>query len=109
MVLQKLYGLDVRNYNLAELCKHLAKPGETDTPDYRNKVYGFAITSPGIDWVWYPSEWDEEEQKFFGLVKGYELELGYFSLEEFGEFDDRIRFSWAIIEPITHQQIEDNF
>lgn len=35
-------------------------------------------------WVWYASEYDGEEV-FFGLVIGYEIELGYFGLSELRE------------------------
>ena len=38
----------------------------------------FAINS---GWTWYASEFDGED-RFFGLVIGHEMELGYFSLSE---------------------------
>jgi hypothetical protein len=34
------------------------------------------------NWTWYATEYDPEQKLFFGLVKGFEAELGYFSLEE---------------------------
>jgi hypothetical protein len=34
------------------------------------------------DWSWYASEYDGKDL-FFGLVLGFERELGYFSLSEF--------------------------
>jgi len=37
--------------------------------------------TPDSNWTWYASEFDGEDI-FFGLVSGFELELGYFSLEE---------------------------
>ena len=37
--------------------------------------------SPDGGWTWYVSEFDGEDI-FFGLVDGYETELGYFSLLE---------------------------
>ena len=33
-------------------------------------------------WSWYATEYDPEKGLFFGLVKGWETELGYFTLEE---------------------------
>ena len=36
------------------------------------------------NWTWYASEFDGEDT-FFGLVDGFELELGYFSLGELQE------------------------
>ena len=37
--------------------------------------------TPDSNWTWYASEFDGEEV-FFGLVDGFETELGYFSLSE---------------------------
>lgn len=37
--------------------------------------------TPDSNWTWYASEFDGEDV-FFGLVDGYEIELGYFSLSE---------------------------
>jgi hypothetical protein len=37
--------------------------------------------TPDSNWTWYASEFDGEDI-FFGLVVGYEMELGYFSLSE---------------------------
>ena len=40
--------------------------------------------SPYGNWDWYGTEFDGED-RFFGLVRGFELELGYFSLRELSE------------------------
>ena len=37
--------------------------------------------TPDSNWTWYPSEFDGEDL-FFGLVSGFEVELGYFTLQE---------------------------
>jgi hypothetical protein len=37
--------------------------------------------TPDSNWAWYASEFDGED-RLFGLVNGFELELGYFSLSE---------------------------
>jgi len=37
--------------------------------------------TPDSNWTWYASEFDGEDT-FFGLVIGFEIELGYFSLSE---------------------------
>ena len=37
--------------------------------------------TPWTDWTWYATEFDGEDT-FFGLVHGFERELGYFSLSE---------------------------
>jgi len=37
--------------------------------------------TPDSSWTWYATEFDGEDE-FFGLVQGFESELGYFSLSE---------------------------
>jgi hypothetical protein len=37
--------------------------------------------SPYSNWRWFAIEWDGEDQ-FFGLVQGFDTELGYFSKSE---------------------------
>jgi len=37
--------------------------------------------TPDSNWTWYATEFDGEDT-FFGLVDGFEKELGYFSLSE---------------------------
>ncbi len=37
--------------------------------------------TPDANWTWYATEFDGEDT-FFGLVDGFEKELGYFSLKE---------------------------
>lgn len=38
--------------------------------------------TPDSNWTWYATEYDPKERIFFGLVVGFETELGYFSLDE---------------------------
>jgi len=40
--------------------------------------------TPDSNWTWYATEFDGEDT-FFGLVDGFERELGYFSLGELRE------------------------
>ena len=40
--------------------------------------------SPYTGWEWYGTEFDGKDT-FYGLVKGFETELGYFSLRELTE------------------------
>lgn len=44
------------------------------------------IFDPCGSWTWYITEWDGEDQ-CFGLVKGFESELGYMSLEELSQVE----------------------
>lgn len=56
-------------------------------PLYTNEELGLAAQAlvkfftPDSSWTWYGSEFDGEDI-FFGLVIGFEAELGYFSLAE---------------------------
>ncbi|MCY4529741.1 MAG: DUF2958 domain-containing protein [Chloroflexi bacterium] len=43
------------------------------------------LFSPYGKWTWYVTEWDAETGECFGLVQGFETELGYFSLDELAE------------------------
>ena len=53
--------------------------GQECTPD--PIVYARFFT-PDSNWTWLATEFDPEEGRFFGLVDGFESELGYFLLEE---------------------------
>jgi hypothetical protein len=59
-------------------------------PLYANEHLGLQAIAPvklflpGSGWTWYASEFDGEDL-FFGLVAGFEIELGYFSLSELQE------------------------
>ena len=54
---------------------------------YENEDYGLdakalvKFFTPDSNWTWYASEFDGEDI-FFGVVSGFEVELGYFSLSE---------------------------
>lgn len=60
---------------------------ESLPPLYTNEEIGLAALAlvkfftPDSNWTWYASEFDGEDI-FFGLVSGFEVELGYFSLSE---------------------------
>ena len=55
--------------------------GEDQGLDAKAKV---KFTLPGHGWTWYASEFDGQDT-FFGLVAGFEIELGYFSYRELSE------------------------
>lgn len=42
---------------------------------------------PWNGWTWFATEFDKEEGIFYGLVAGFEIEFGYFSLKEFQEVE----------------------
>jgi len=49
---------------------------EVDDPKAIAKFF-----TPDSNWTWYATEFDGKDT-FFGLVDGFEKELGYFSLKE---------------------------
>jgi len=63
-----------------ELLNRFREVGKQDTPD---AIVVAKFFHPFSQWTWYATSFDEEEGLFFGLVDGFEAELGYFSLEEF--------------------------
>lgn len=46
-----------------------------------NPIARVKFFTPWSNWTWYATEFDGEDT-FFGLVEGFEKELGYFSLSE---------------------------
>lgn len=59
--------------------KRFAQLGRQDKPD---AIVVAKFFSPTSCWTWYATEYDPESRIFFGLVKGFESELGSFSLDE---------------------------
>lgn len=58
---------------------------DADDPD---AVVAYAkLFSPYIGWRWFITEWDPETGLCFGLIKGWETELGYFDLTELAELN----------------------
>ena len=53
--------------------------------DYDSVLALAKLFSPYTGWCWFITEWDPETGLCFGLVEGYETELGYFALTELAE------------------------
>ena len=49
------------------------------------------LFDPCSGWTWFVTEYDPQEQICFGLVKGHETELGYFSIKELQEYSGPLR------------------
>ena len=56
-----------------------------EAPDYDAVIVPAKLFSPYNGWTWYVAEWNRETGLCFGLVEGFETELGYFSLDELAE------------------------
>ena len=67
--------------------------GETIPPLYANDgaddpdavLATVKLFTPYANWTWYVTEWEAETGLCFGLVEGFETELGYFSLDELAD------------------------
>ena len=53
--------------------------------DYDSVLAHAKLFSPYNGWRWYVTEWDPETGLCFGLVTGFETEIGYFDLTELAE------------------------
>jgi hypothetical protein len=69
------------------LTKEIEKtlPKLRSTEKVEDPIVRVKFFSPYSDWTWYATEGERREDgdmEFFGLVKGFETELGYFTLAE---------------------------
>lgn len=65
-----------------EIEKKLPKLYATEGVPKAEKVAQVKFFTPRSNWTWYGVEYDPDERVFFGLVEGFEAEMGYFSLDE---------------------------
>lgn len=59
--------------------KRFKKLGKQDIPDPMVVAKFF---HPFSDWTWFATAYEPKYRTFFGMVHGFEKELGYFSLDE---------------------------
>jgi|GEM_PF-788573 len=60
--------------------------GQADEDD---PIVWFKFFHPLSSWTWYLTEYDPAERLAFGLVAGFETEIGYFSIEELEDLEVR--------------------
>ncbi len=53
--------------------------------DYDSVLAPAKLFSPYTGWRWFITEWDPKTGTCFGLVEGFETEIGYFDLTELAE------------------------
>ena len=56
-----------------------------DVDDFGDVLAPAKLFSPYTGWRWYITEWNPLTGLCFGLVEGFEVELGYFDLTELAE------------------------
>lgn len=71
--------MDIKDLLPEEVRQALPKIGETS--EQENPTIQAKFFYPDFGWTWYAIEFDGVDE-FYGLVDGFEMELGYFSLAE---------------------------
>ena len=61
-------------------------PALGDQESVKDPIVYTVFFHPFSNWYWFVTEYDPLDEIFFGLVCGFENELGYFSLEEIKSF-----------------------
>lgn len=65
--------------------KSMPKLGSGRHNDLHDLTFYVKLFTPWANWTWYIAEADFETGECFGLVIGFEKEVGYFSLNELAE------------------------
>jgi len=64
-----------------EIIKKLPAMRETEGQG-KEAIAQVKFFTPDSNWTWYGVEYDEEQRLFYGLVDGFDKEVGVFSLDE---------------------------
>jgi len=64
-----------------ELERRFAQLGDQDDKG-DEAVVPCKFFTPDSGWTWWPISFEPETREFFGLVQGFEVEFGYFSMDE---------------------------
>jgi hypothetical protein len=62
------------------LLRTIPKLGATEHT--KDPIARVKLFTPDSNFTWYVTEYDPKSREAFGLVLGFEIELGYFSLDE---------------------------
>ena len=76
-------GHKLMTRELGDTIPAIGATGNAD--DYDAVLAPAKLFSPYGNWTWYVTEWDAETGLCFGLVEGFDTELGYFDLTELAE------------------------
>lgn len=68
-----------------EIVKNMPKFGTNQHKSASELVFYCKLFTPWSNWTWYVAEANFETGEAFGLVEGFERELGYFDLNEIQE------------------------
>ena len=78
-----LRGHELMTKELGEMIPALY--ANENVEDHDSVLAPAKLFCPYNGWTWYITEWDPETGTCFGLVEGFETELGYFGLTELAE------------------------
>lgn len=87
----------------AQLEKAFARQGNTEEKSAEETIVIAHYFSSS--WDWWATEFDPEARIFFGLVRGFEVEFGSFSLEELESNSCNIRPLGGIERDLYWKQI----
>lgn len=62
--------------------KNIQIPRLGETENVEDPKVVIKLFHPYSSWTWYVLEYSKEENLCFGLIDGFEVELGYFSIDE---------------------------
>lgn len=68
-----------------ELIEKLKIPKLYETEEFSNPICQLKLFTPDSIWEWYIIEISIDKDICYGYIKGFESELGYFSLNELNE------------------------
>ena len=68
-----------------EMIKKTPKLRSQSESSLENLTFYYKFFTPWSNWTWYVAEADYETGECFGLVEGFEKEVGYFNLNELQE------------------------
>ena len=79
----KEFQFEATVQNLEEFIKlrDIKIPKLYETEKQEDSIVHIKLFTPDSNWSWFITEFDQEDT-FFGLVDGFEKELGYFSFSE---------------------------
>ena len=63
-------------------------PNLYETENQKDPICHIKLFLPSSNWTWYIIEIDKSDNTCYGLVSGFETELGYFSLSELETISD---------------------
>ena len=79
-------GLRRHKLMTKELGEKIPRPlRQRERQGLRHRSRPREAVQPYANWTWYVTEWNPRTGECFGLVDGFEMELGYFDLTEMAE------------------------